>query len=314
MSADILLTNTENQLNNRALYQTQIEVDEKEFTGLLFLFDNVFTLVVHKGDNRYRNYSWSYKFIKSIAIPLNKTDINKETIAKPKLHITLLPNPELYEQEDQLLRLSFQGDDCDRDKFTFRLKILAQIYKGEKMALNISRVENKTNTTRNEPSTQKENSIDDSDDILSVSSLSKLAGPTKVSPGTTRTCMRLKSSPTPRPGQDEFFSAENLSKLAGPAKTVIPSPTKSPDGVSSTTTTNNNETTVSSNGKMSIPIEVNSGGTKFILNAEATLTLKMNMDLMSIIAAQKITDEKKRLQRIRDLIQLDATVCELNFS
>lgn len=95
---------------------------------------------------------------------------------------------------------------------------------------------------------------------------------------------------------DNMFSIESLKKLAGPDELKTSA-----------------DTQVNNTAKFTVPVNLNLGDKVYSLEAEAKLTLKINIDLSAILDAQKIENKETRLNKIRQLIHMDTSHCELNF-
>lgn len=107
---------------------------------------------------------------------------------------------------------------------------------------------------------------------------------------------------------DDLFSVENLSKLAGkPEFGIAELPSSSAS--SSSSTLSPSEPT-----KIQVPIQVTAGNSTYTLNAEAKINLKVNIDLEALMKTQSIKNRDERLSKMRDLIRMDSSVCELTFT
>jgi len=178
--------------------------------------------------------------------------------------------------EERQLEISFSHV-VHRNKFAFRLQTLAQIYQKGKFG------------APSKPA-KSYNPIDDL--FIQPQVSSKVSTPCDEN--------GLDRSPKePQPKMiDPIFSVENLTKLA--KSSMIPA-TGRPK-------LNDNYDT-----KITVPIEINAGDSNYSLNAEASLTLKLNIDLAALVEAQKISTKKERIEKIRELIKMDTTLCKLTF-
>lgn len=138
------------------------------------------------------------------------------------------------------------------------------------------------------------------DDLFSIENLRKMAGP---SPSPTNS----SPSPNPRP-IDDLFSVENLTKLSGKTKM---------DGgeqVEKQALANVDPKKSDTSAKIDIPIELNLGGLSENLRAEARIMLKLSIDLSGMCEIQSITDRNERIRKLREIIKLDDSTCEINLT
>lgn len=313
---DVFKFDTKKHDLSEPIYQTTITLDMGEFSGFLNMSHDTFSVVAMRANqvNCIRQYTWSYsdvihslvcntierQFLLSVKVKNNgvKTVVGQADSDKPSCG------------PDITLDMMFASR-WERDKFDFRFKMLTRLYTHKDarrirrfVPIPTRRQESDGASSNDLPSPSNRNSFSES------SHQSSLVG----------------ERPKVNVELDDMFSVENLAKMATmsidglPERSSLSSSTPEPNTSHGSQDANSSDE-LNSNGKfvrsIKVPVTMvndpNKSSNKLI-KAEATMSFRLLLDVAALMEARTIINTEERLNKLRQLIKMDATLCNLTFA